>query len=437
MMDVDLNIEVHTIRYGDLWWIRKCGASLDRWCARHGHKLRVWTKDDIDPSYPAEKFCCVDMLRQFLAGDSDWLTYVDSDVFVSDDAPAHPALAGLSGIHIRRDDVIIENRKNRRYLKWIRKHFGEKAARAILGCHYHNAGVWFCDREAAARIIAVIERPYHEGIQEQHQWSYWLALASRRHGLECHALPDAWNSCPGDPRKGHFLHLLGRDKLKWAGVMRSFNQLPESFIPKFPAQFDFEPYRFTEDPMMMMDEYHIHLLHALAMIPARRPDARNVAVEIGSCYGASTSALIEAVNNGGLTHLHIIETKPTDRLYRVVGHCKFPERVTIHVKDCSATDIAEADLVFIDGDHGSQALVDVLWALTRGADIICTHDSRAWPRIKSCWGAHFASRLLRDTPGRQVVEDYEDRPTLRTWRGFMISAANGVDLSGIRAIGCE
>lgn len=85
-----VSLEVHTIRFGTEWWMDLCAPTLDRWCERHGHPLKIWDKSNIDPTYPAEKFCEVDILREFLAGESEWLLYVDADVYVDAEAPAHP-----------------------------------------------------------------------------------------------------------------------------------------------------------------------------------------------------------------------------------------------------------------------------------------------------------------------------------------------------------
>ena len=423
-------MEVHTIRYGDAWWLQACAPTLDAWCQRYGHRLRIWRQEDINPAYPSPKFCEVDMLREFLAGDAEWLMYVDADVFVSDEAPKFPALSGRPGFWIRPER---DTGKPSTFPRWCVERFGSAAAIA-RNWPYSNAGVWACDRKSASQMLAVIAEPYHEGVMEQNHWNWWVCLAASK-GMSVHPLPAEWNRRNTD-RGGDsfFVHLAGNKPRCRQSFIRQ-GILPPRFARSFPVQYDFEKYRFTLDGENAMDEYHIHLLHAAAMLPSSGDE--NIAVEIGSYRGASTSALIEAINKGALTHLHIIEVCPNRALNRVIESCRFPERVTLHTRPSWELSVPRADLVFIDGDHKWPAVADTLWALTRGARIICMHDSRSWPRLPKCWGAHMGARLLEDVPGRQVFEDAVDRPTMATFRGFFVSATAGVDLSPLLAIRCE
>lgn len=205
-------VEVHTIRFGDAWWIKACGDSLDDWCRRHGHGLSVWDKASINPAYPTEKFCVLDMLEGFLRGDSKWIAYIDADVYITENAPALPSFPGMQGMVIRPDQP---SKVSPDFVKFCAKHFPDNKD-AIRGWEYRNAGVWFCDRKAAAEILREASRPYLDGCQEQHQWNWWLCLAASR-GMSVQSLPFEWNRFPTEPglaysETTHFWHLAGKKK---------------------------------------------------------------------------------------------------------------------------------------------------------------------------------------------------------------------------------
>lgn len=422
-------LEVHTIRFGNEWWVDFCGRTLDTWCSKHLHKLRIWGSDDINPNYPTAKFCEVDMLREFLAGDSEWMLYVDADVYVSDHAPRMFDLPTEGGFVIHNDNIV---RMNRDWWKWCQDRWGDLAKEACKGWRYKNAGVWACDRKAAGQMLAVIEEPYYAQVQEQHHWNWWICLAHSK-GMHVHDLPAEWNSFTWRKEKAAFHHIAGRGKYRKVQELRQAGLIPigDTKRERLIKSFDFEPYRFTMDgpSYMPMDEYHIDLLHLACSLDTGKSPSEKVAVEIGSFNGASTSALIEAVNKGWLSHLHIVELKPNATLRKVMAMCKYPEKLTLHTTPYWETNIGYADLVFIDGDHKWPAVGDTLCALTSGAPIICMHDSNSWPAIAGTWGAKLAADMLKNDTSRHYFEDKEKREGLSTHRGFLVSAIRDIDLT--------
>lgn len=417
-------VEVHTIRFGKVWWVDFCGVTLDAWTEKHGHTLRIWRKEDINPAYPAEKFCEVDMLREFLKGDSDWLFYVDADVYVSEDAPSLFNVPEEGGFLIHNDNIVSLNRN---WDKWCRSRWGA-AADVCKGWRYKNAGVWACDRKAAEQMLAVIEEPYHAKVQEQHHWNWWICLAHSK-GMKVHDLPVEWNSFTWRKEKAAFHHIAGKNKARKVNDLRNAGLIPMEQKNEYTKAFDFEPYRFTlaGPSYAPMDEMHIQMLHLACNLNAGRPAGKKVAVEIGSFNGASTSALIEAVNKGWLSHLHIVEVKPNATLRRTMSMCRYPERLTLHAKPYWETGIGYADIVFIDGDHKWPAVGDTLRALTWGSAVICMHDTN--PSIFNCWGSVMAGNMLKEMKDRTYFEDYATRDDMVTHRGFLISAPQGTDLS--------
>lgn len=406
-----VKMEVHTLRYGTAWWVGHCRVTLNRWCKQHGYALRVWTDQNVPEGYPHPKFQEVDMLREFLAGDAEWLMYVDADVWVAPDAPAHPDLQ--SGFHVMPD---APSKIGRAWPRWVKKRFSGEEPR---GWVYRNAGVWMCDRAAAEKVLKYAEiPPYKMGMMDQNQFNLWLYYAARE-GMPVVDLSAGWNSFSGRMRKAAFQHIAGRRKaVKWERLKAA--GLVWEMVDEENAAFDLAKYPLVWSDWMQMDDRHVQMLYRAACSEWR---GTRVAVEIGSWKGRSTTALVEALNQGRLDHLHVIEVKPTRELREVLACARDASKVTLHTKPSWDLDLAAADFVFIDGDHRWPALADTLRAVTWGAKVICMHDSASFPRLQSCWGSWNAAKMLKQCPGRVYEEDCEDRAGEKTFRGFLVSRA--------------
>jgi hypothetical protein len=169
---------------------------------------------------------------------------------------------------------------------------------------------------------------------------------------------------------------------------------------------------------MQMDDRHIYQLYDAA---CSEWQGTRVAVEIGSWKGRTTAALVTALTEWKLDHLHIVDVKPTAELRAVMAMVADQSKVTLHTVPSWECPIEKADFVFIDGDHRWPAVGDTLRALTWGASVICMHDSGSYPRIGSCWGAKMAATMLKQYPNRIWVEDCKDREGEKTFRGFLAS----------------
>lgn len=199
-----LAMEVHTLCWGSAAWISTCLPTLEAWCVRHGHSLKVWKREDVPAHYPNEKFILVDLLRSFLEGDSERILWVDADVYVHPLAGEFPAHA--EGLHMRIDQP---TKVERKWPDWVREKFG----RTVNGLHrYLNAGVWACDRKAAALLLRQIEKgPMVKGVMEQHQFNLWIHDAVEEDGMVVHHLPVKWNAMElREP--AWFFHLAGKNK---------------------------------------------------------------------------------------------------------------------------------------------------------------------------------------------------------------------------------
>jgi hypothetical protein len=402
-------IEVHTIRFGEPWWLQLCAKTLDSWCLTHGHELKIWDQQKINPEYPSPKFCEVDMLRDFLQGGAEWLLYVDSDVYVAADAPASPTQT--PGFWIRED---LPGSGPRDFRRWCRRHLGARKREAAKW-DYRNAGVWFCDRASAASLLQVIAEPYIEGCMEQHQFNWWLCQAASA-GMHVGFLDRAWNGWAYEDEPAAFYHIAGKRKATRLQMFREKGFIPCASMVE--PTFDMKKYPVPAQRDQSMDDRHIYALHTAA---CGEWDGSRIAVEIGSFKGHSTTALVEALNIGKLDHLHVIETSPTDEL-RAVLSLADPNKITLHTVPSWEASISNADFVFIDGDHRWPALLDTLKALAWGAKVICMHDSSAWPKLPHCWGAWNAAQALKGFEDRTWTEDNESRPGEHTYRGFFTSA---------------
>lgn len=419
-----VKIEVHTLRFGNVWWMNECAPTLDAWCGKHGHTLRVWKPEELSSGYPCEKFGIIDMLRAFVKGSSDWMIFFDADVYLHPDVAAFPEVSG-PGFYVNSDR---HTKICAGWAKWCRK--AMRTNRSGLGAWiYRNTGVWACDRKTAEALLEIIKPPYIQRIQEQHQLNWWLYLAAEN-GVNVGFLPTQWNCMPGQESKSlppSCFHLCGGEKerkfaaLKWQGF------IPSNIMPTIPNGFDITSYSIIRHPWAM-DILHIQMLHAATHIPMTHPPEKRIAVEVGSFQGASTSALIEAVNQGKFGELHIVEPRPTPELLSVIKKCHYPERVILHTRPMWEIDFTRIDFIFIDGCHQSGAFADALLGLSYGAEVVCLHDSNSAMNHHT-WGASSVGRAFRRMPGRRHFEDKEVRPGYETHRGFLVSVADSIDLS--------
>lgn len=228
-----IKIEVHTLRFGNPAWMAECAPTLDAWCARHDIPLKI--RSTWDPAYPDPKFCEIDMLRDFLAGDSDWMFYLDADIVVHPLAP-RPSFTE-PGFHIRFDRYNYIPRQRASWAKWCEDRFSQCPDESWI---YRNAGVWACDRAAAQAMLAVIAKPYHSGIMEQHHWNWWLHQANEN-GMPIVDLPTEWNRIPEEIKPAWMFHIYSKKKFENLLTFRKSGLLPDHVkrLDSPPPQRDF------------------------------------------------------------------------------------------------------------------------------------------------------------------------------------------------------
>lgn len=167
---------------------------------------------------------------------------------------------------------------------------------------------------------------------------------------------------------------------------------------------------------MHIDDRHWRILYGIAMKCSRH------VVEIGSFRGRSTSAFVDAINDGAAFNLHLVEPNPSEQLRQVISMCKFPGRITLHKTKSTNWRIPNVDLWFIDGDHGWPAALDALNALVCEPKVIAMHDTRsARHGLAHCFGATLVADALISYAQRPSWEDAAVRPGEWTHRGLFLS----------------
>jgi len=194
-----MQLEVHTLRFGNDPIIAECSATLDQWCERHNYPLTVW---DNSHDYPTPKLVQMDMLEKFLKGKNDVMLYVDADVFVRSDAPEFP---------MRKAFCVATDRwhtmHNRFWREWSDKNYGEIAG--VKDWNYFNAGVWSCDRANAKKLVATMRSTeFVEKYQEQH----WFNTCAVKSKVKAEVLSSHWNRYCRDFEPSWFIHLWGNHK---------------------------------------------------------------------------------------------------------------------------------------------------------------------------------------------------------------------------------
>lgn len=198
-----MKLEFHTIRYGNPDWLVACADTLDRWIDRHDYRLRIWTDQDRKPEYPHPKFCIVDMWKSLLAGDSDWLVYIDGDIYVHPQAPRMDFLQEHSGMLVKKSP----RKATGRITWWGRNYADASALQWIDRWWCRNLGWFAIDREAAERLLRVVAPPYYEGTMDECQANYWMAEAVGRHGLTVTSPPREWHRYYWESGPGWMWHL--------------------------------------------------------------------------------------------------------------------------------------------------------------------------------------------------------------------------------------
>lgn len=183
-----------------------------------------------------------------------------------------------------------------------------------------------------------------------------------------------------------------------------------------------ERWKFTEDgaapkhgggaPPYGMDVRHIKMIREVL----KWTDVKR-AVEIGCLNGRSTTAFVEAAEQGAsLEWVGLCDMLISEPLLKVVS--QFPKWVSHSLLEGPSDRIEwAADMWVIDGDHSEAvALADYQRARRSEAKVIVLHDTTHW----AVTGPAAAARLAcRDYP--IIFEDCKKREGESTHRGILIA----------------
>ena len=172
-----------------------------------------------------------------------------------------------------------------------------------------------------------------------------------------------------------------------------------------------------------MDPRHVQVLYGLAA--SRLFDE---VLEVGAFQGWSTSALVQALVDGGTFRLTVADVLITNLLQVVLGHVA--DRHVLVGRPGVECIRPGLDLVVLDGDHSAAAVGAELFACLRcGVSTIVGHDVGLGD-VVGCEGPALMLASLRALPGWQVLVDDRRRPGEFTERGLMV-ASTRTDVLGV------
>lgn len=169
----------------------------------------------------------------------------------------------------------------------------------------------------------------------------------------------------------------------------------------------------THNPPWHMDWRHVEMIHAVLCneLPAS-------VVEIGTYRGASTAAIVEAME----TYPQIEHATLVDYAFQMPAWVtqSVARNVSMYAGDSSGIRGLKADCWIIDGDHGEGAHRDLATALMGDARIIFVHDTHT--KNMGVTGhdgaAAIAADLKRD---HATLEDNAFRVCELTHRGLLVA----------------
>jgi hypothetical protein len=191
-----------------------------------------------------------------------------------------------------------------------------------------------------------------------------------------------------------------------------------------------QPYNFTgpyagcyAHAPTATDKRHVYMIHDVLMgWPFRR------ALEIGSFFGASSTAFIEAINAGHGMDATFCDVSISDSLYDVLNHCTAPDRV--HMTPQPSWQVLDSnedwDFIFVDASHDIDTVTLELKRLMRRRPLcVMAHDTSATAAgFSKCEGAELLKRTFQTDPGYLCIEDDAHRPGEATHRGLFLATTS-------------
>lgn len=182
----------------------------------------------------------------------------------------------------------------------------------------------------------------------------------------------------------------------------------------------FEPFQFPDDidlNRMSMDRRHVYWMYDFLL----SGKCRRV-LELGSAYGCSTMAFVEALSAKQVDEVHLCDPNPQPSLLDIIkGH------KNIHLHTTKSSQLfngpfkikGDFDFVLIDANHNLES-VKADWSYVSSSKAIMAHDTSALAvGVKYCEGTAWLKNELQSTPGFYCIEDNMPREGERTDRGTL------------------
>jgi len=132
-------------------------------------------------------------------------------------------------------------------------------------------------------------------------------------------------------------------------------------------------------------------------------------LEIGCCNGYSTSAFLEALNQGADFHFTTCDPKPSRKIHaNVLAHCTRLDKVQLIQKPSLEIISPEFDFIFVDGDHSLYGcFAEIRMLLKAGTETILAHDT--WIDIERFQGPWLYRFIFSNHRGFYYTDDNKVR----------------------------
>lgn len=191
-----------------------------------------------------------------------------------------------------------------------------------------------------------------------------------------------------------------------------------------PYSFDVPAYQGCyEYPPSATDPRHVYMIHEVLMAwPFRRT------LELGSFFGASSTAFIEAINRGHAMDATFCDVSVNDSLFDVLTHCTAPDRV--HLTRQPSWQVLDSeedwDFIFVDAAHDLDTVtLEVKRLLRRRPLCLMAHDTNATAAgFSKCEGAAYLKQTFERDLGYLCLEDNMVRFGEKTERGLFLATSD-------------
>ncbi|NLI35359.1 MAG: class I SAM-dependent methyltransferase [Bacteroidales bacterium] len=176
-----------------------------------------------------------------------------------------------------------------------------------------------------------------------------------------------------------------------------------------------------------MDTRHVMILFNLLLL-----QPYNRVLEIGSHYGYSTTAFLEALNVGFISEVHLCDIHFMDSVKHMYQNTKFVNRFFLH-EERSVNFLMNApffDFVLLDGSHIAEDVEDEFEYLSmNGTNSYLLHDTytQLLPESHDTpWydGPMFLMEKMQCSPDWFCLEDHLYRDGEQTERGICFATKN-------------